>query len=66
MSIQAGFDSFPYLGEVSERIIRREALLGVSMTGVMEQHEICLDPEVQKKGAEIVKETNKKGVSVSN
>ena len=26
----------------------------------MEQHEICLDPEVQKKGAEIVKETNKK------
>ena len=30
------------------------------MTGVMEQHEICLDPEVQKKGAEIVKQTNKK------
>ena len=30
------------------------------MTGVMEQHEICLDPEVQKKGAEIVKETNAK------
>ena len=29
------------------------------MTGIMEQHEICLDPEVQKKGAEIVKETNK-------
>jgi ribonucleoside-diphosphate reductase alpha chain len=30
------------------------------MTGIMEQHEICLDPEVQKKGADIVKETNKK------
>tara|TARA_R100000152_G_C6782111_1_gene218438 strand:+ start:2551 stop:4701 length:2151 start_codon:yes stop_codon:yes gene_type:complete len=59
-TLQAGFTSFPYLGEVSERIISREALLGVSMTGVMEQHEICLDPEVQKKGAEIVKETNKK------
>ncbi len=57
-TLQAGFASFPYLGEVSERIISREALLGVSMTGVMEQHEICLDPEVQKKGAEIVKETN--------
>jgi len=63
-TLQAGFDSFPYLGEVSERIIRREALLGVSMTGVMEQHEICLDPEVQKKGAEIVKETNKKLASL--
>lgn len=59
-TLQAGFASFPYLGEVSERIISREALLGVSMTGVMEQHEICLDPEVQKKGAEIVKETNAK------
>lgn len=57
-TLQAGFASFPYLGEVSERIISREALLGVSMTGIMEQHEICLDPEVQKKGAEIVKETN--------
>jgi len=63
-TLQAGFDSFPYLGEVSERIIRREALLGVSMTGVMEQHEICLDSEVQKKGAEIVKETNKKLASL--
>jgi ribonucleoside-diphosphate reductase alpha chain len=58
-TLQSGFASFPYLGEVSERIISREALLGVSMTGIMEQHEICLDPEVQKKGAEIVKETNK-------
>ena len=57
-TLQAGFASFPYLGEVSERIISREALLGVSMTGVMEQHEICLDPDVQKRGAEIVKETN--------
>lgn len=59
-TLQAGFSQFPYLGEVSERIISREALLGVSMTGVMEQHEICLDPKVQKKGAEIVRETNKR------
>ena len=58
-TLQAGFASFPYLGEVSERIIKREALLGVSMTGIMEQHEICLDPSVQKKGAKVVKQTNK-------
>jgi len=59
-TLQAGFAKFPYLGEVSERIIAREALLGVSMTGVMERHDICLDPEIQKKGAEIVKEVNAK------
>lgn len=59
-TLQAGFTKFPYLGEVSERIISREALLGVSMTGIMEKHDICLDPEVQKKGAKIVKDANAK------
>jgi len=57
-TLQAGFAKFPYLGTASENIISREALLGVSMTGIMEQHEICLDPKIQKKGAEIVKKTN--------
>ena len=59
-TLQAGFTKFPYLGEVSERIISREALLGVSMTGIMEKHEICLDPNIQKKGAKIVKDINAK------
>ena len=59
-TLQAGFAKFPYLGKASENIISREALLGVSMTGIMEQHEICLDPKIQKKGAEIVKKTNKR------
>ena len=58
-TLQAGFVDLPYLGEVSERILKRESLLGVSMTGIMEQHEICLDPAIQKKGARIVKQTNK-------
>lgn len=58
-TLQAGFTSFPYLGEVSENIIKKEALLGVSMTGVMENPEISLDPEIQRNGAEVVKNTNK-------
>ena len=58
-TLQAGFNSFEYLGEASENIIKRESLLGVSMTGIMEQHDICLDPEVQKYGADVVKKTNK-------
>lgn len=59
-TLQAGFDSFPYLGEVSEQIIRREALLGVSMTGIMENPDICLDPNIQRLGAELIVATNKK------
>tara|TARA_Y100000593_G_scaffold28444_1_gene56740 strand:+ start:6655 stop:8856 length:2202 start_codon:yes stop_codon:yes gene_type:complete len=59
-SLQAGFASFPYLGETSENIVSRESLLGVSMTGIMEQHEICLSPEVQKAGAKTVKDENKR------
>ena len=59
-TLQAGFNSFPYLGEVTARIIAREALLGVSMTGIMDKPEICLDPTIQRHGAKIVKDTNKK------
>jgi len=59
-TLQAGFSEFEYLGGASERIISREALLGVSMTGIMEQHGICLDATAQKRGATIVRKTNKK------
>ena len=58
-TLQAGFTDLKYLGEASERILKRESLLGVSMTGIMEQHEICLDPEVQKKGARLIKKINR-------
>lgn len=58
-TLQAGFTVMPYLGETTENILRREALLGVSMTGIMERHEICLDPGVQKEGAREVKKANK-------
>lgn len=58
-TIQASYTNFPYLGEVTERITRREALIGVSITGIMDNPDIALNPEILKKGAEIVKETNK-------
>jgi ribonucleoside-triphosphate reductase len=34
-TLQAGYTSFPFLGPVSEAITRREALIGVSMMGIM-------------------------------
>lgn len=57
-TIQATYDKFPFLGETTERIVKREALLGVSITGMAENPIILFDPEVQKKGAKIVKDTN--------
>ena len=56
---QAGFNSFPYLGQTSENIIRRESLLGVSITGMMENPEILFNPILQTRVANICKDLNK-------
>lgn len=57
-TLQAGYTSFPYLGPVSERITRREALLGVSMTGMAERPDIAFDAESLRELAQVVKDTN--------
>lgn len=59
-SLQAGFTDFEYLGKVSENIARREALLGVSITGMMDNPEILFDPKLQKEMAKLVIDTNEK------
>jgi ribonucleoside-diphosphate reductase alpha chain len=59
-TLQAGFTKLDYLGKDSEAIFEREALLGVSMTGIMEKHDLILSEEVLKKGAKIAVDTNKK------
>lgn len=59
-TLQAGYTDFSYLGWVSEEITRREALLGVSMTGMMDKPDIALDADNQKKAAEHCIEVNKK------
>ena len=51
-TLQAGYTSFPYLGPVSERIARREALLGVSITGIMDNPQLLLDPAATGDGEE--------------
>lgn len=58
-TLQAGYTTFDYLGEVTERIVRRESLLGVSMTGMMDNPIIAFDPVIQTTGADIVKRINK-------
>lgn len=59
-TFQAAYTDFPYLGKVTENIVRREALLGVSMTGMMDSPDIAFNPDILRRGAEIVKETNKR------
>jgi len=58
-TLQAGFTKLDYLGETSCRIFQREALLGVSLTGTMEKHDLVLSEKVLKAGAKIAVETNK-------
>lgn len=57
---QAGMVSFPYLGHITELIVRKEALLGVSITAVMDSPDVLLNPQVLRKGASIVLATNEK------
>jgi ribonucleoside-triphosphate reductase len=58
-TLQAGFTKLEYLGRNSEEIFEREALLGVSMTGIMEKHDLILTEKVLKQGARVAVETNK-------
>ncbi len=57
-TLQAGYTDFPYLGKQTEEIVAGEALIGISITGWMTRPEF-FDEEILKKGAEIVKQTNK-------
>ncbi len=59
-TLQADYTTFEYLGKVSEDIAKREALLGVSMTGMMEHPSISFDPELQRKGAKLILSVNEK------
>ena len=53
-TLQAGYTLFPYLGEVTEEIIRRDALIGVSITGWMENPTILFNENNLKEAAELV------------
>lgn len=59
-TLQAGFTDPGYLTDVSKEIMEREALIGVSMTGIMENPDICLDPRIQRQGAKLIKKTNRR------
>ena len=59
-TLQAGYTDFKFLSDTSKKIFDREALLGVSITGWMNNPDILFDGKILEKGAKIVKEINRK------
>lgn len=57
-TLQAAYSDFPYLGKTTEEIFRREALLGVSITGWMDNPTLLFDEKILKDGVNAVKEEN--------
>jgi len=58
-TLQAAYTDFKYLMPESKEICNQEALLGCSITGFMNNPNILLNPRIQRKGANIIKEINK-------
>lgn len=65
-TLQAGYTRFKVLERWSQKIAERDALIGVGITGLCENPEVLFDPEVQRKAAQIVVETNKKIAKMIN
>ena len=63
-TLQAGYTDFKFLSDTSKKIFDREALLGVSITGWMNNPDILFDGKILEKGAKIVKETNRKVAAI--
>src|SRR5690606_36837820 len=57
-TLQAGYTDFRYLSPVSQVITEREALLGVSLCGILDRPELLLDPAVLRDGAAVVNGIN--------
>ena len=58
-TLQAGYTDFEFLGETSKKIFDREALIGASITGWMNNPDVLFDAEVLEEGAQIVREVNR-------
>lgn len=59
-TLQAGYTDFKFLSPAAKECFEKEALLGVSVTGWMNNPAVLFDEEVMAKGAKIVVDTNKK------
>ena len=59
-TLQASYTDMPFLGTDTRELIEGEALIGVSITGIMDNPHILLNPDILQAGAQIVNATNEK------
>lgn len=59
-TLQAGYTDFKYFSEATREITEKESLIGVSITGWMNNPDLLFRDDVMREGATEVKETNKK------
>lgn len=57
-TLQASYTNFKYLSNTAKELTENEGLLGVSITGILEQPDILLDPIVLQTASAIAVETN--------
>jgi ribonucleoside-diphosphate reductase alpha chain len=57
-TLQAGYTNTDYLGPTSQYIIERDALLGVSLTGMADNPSLAFDTDALRYGAQRVKTVN--------
>ncbi len=65
-TLQAGYTKFPYLSNAAESLTNEEALLGVSITGILDSPEILLNPEYQKEMSNLAVKVNQDWASKIN
>lgn len=58
-TLQAGYTNFNYVSKATKEITERESLIGVSITGWMNNPDVLFDKTNMIEGAEIVKAVNK-------
>jgi len=57
-TIQASYTTFDYLTETAKKIVERDALIGVGITGMAENPDVLFNPEYQKEVAEAILDVN--------
>lgn len=63
-TLQASYTDFPYLSHVAKKLTEEESLLGVSITAMMENPDVLLDPYTQIQVADVAVRTNEKWAAI--
>jgi ribonucleoside-triphosphate reductase (thioredoxin) len=59
-TLQAAYTDFKFVSETTKKIFDKEALLGISITGWMENPDVLFDKETLNNAVDIIREVNKK------